>query len=219
MSHLVVALLPTVASTAAAKPTGPQAPSTSPDLLTDITNVLTAIAIVVGGAFAYFKFIRGRVLNAAILLEVNAALTSRSAAAATMPKPSAFMVEITLRNNAQRALTVPKDSTLLVSVSSVTEEELAQAGEDLTQYALNWKRPDAYFAQTNLLLDNGEPPITDIVLGPGGAMTLAAVFAVPCGHKAAAYLVVANSKTVYRSWWRQDPDPIWIEGRKLVAPG
>jgi hypothetical protein len=35
-------------------------------LLTQIDDALTAAAIVIGGAFAYLKFIKGRVLTAAV---------------------------------------------------------------------------------------------------------------------------------------------------------
>src|SRR5436190_2101516 len=75
-------------------------------------------------------------------------------------------------------------------------------GRDLTQEAVGWKEPDAYFARANILLDNGERPSCDLVLGPGDVLTLGAVFAVPSGHNAAAYLVVVNSFTVSRRWLR-----------------
>jgi hypothetical protein len=66
------------------------------------------------------------------------------------------------------AITVPRESEQLVSVSSITAEELARHAHDLTQEAASWKQPDAYFASANILLDDGEPPSDDLVLGPGG---------------------------------------------------
>ena len=43
-------------------------------LLTQIDDALTAAAIVIGGAFAYLKFIKGRVLTAAVGYEISADL-------------------------------------------------------------------------------------------------------------------------------------------------
>jgi hypothetical protein len=219
MPHMVVILLTTI--TGPTPTTGPaelQPSTTSPDLLTQLTDALTAVAIVVGGVFAYFKFIKGRVLSAATLIEIKASMASQpTPRRPAPPKPGALLVELVIRNNAQGALTVPKDSYQLVSISSITEEELARTGQDLTQDALSWKCPDAYFAQTNMLLDDGNQPTDDITLGPGGAMTLAAVFAVPSGHNAAAFLVVVNSQTVSRRRLRRCVS--WAEGRKLVVPG
>ena len=49
-------------------------------LLTQIDDALTAAAIVIG-AFAYLKFIRGRVLTAAVGYEIRASVTrTRSSA-------------------------------------------------------------------------------------------------------------------------------------------
>jgi hypothetical protein len=188
-------------------------------LLTQIDDALTAAAIVIGGAFAYLKFIKGRVLTAAVGYEITAAVTARTVTRRHMPLHSstgAIAVEIAIRNNGQVALTVPRDSVQLVSVSSITAEELGRHGHDLTQEAVSWKEPDAYFASANILLDDGEPPSADLVLGPGDVLTLAAVFAVPSGHNAAAYLVVLNSFTISRRWLRLSGR--WSETRKLVVP-
>ena len=104
----------------------------------------------------------------------------------------------------------------LVSVSSITAEELSRRRHDLTQDAVGWKEPDAYFASANILLDDGERPAGDLVLGPGDVLTLGVVFAVPAGHNAAAYLVVLNSFTVSRRWLRLSGR--WSETRKLIVP-
>lgn len=215
--HMVTTLLSASAPTPTPEPTELQPSATWPDLLTEITNAITAIAIVVGGAFAYLKFIKGRVLNAATLVEINATLTSRPLAQhLASPRPGALLVEMVIRNNAQSMLTIPKDSEQLVYVRSVTEEELTRAGQDLTQHALSWKCPDAYYAEANiLLLDQGQEH--DIPLGPGGAITLTAVFPVPSGHNAAAFLVAGYSWTVSGSWPRRSCS--WTEGRTLVVPG
>ena len=128
----------------------------------------------------------------------------------------ALTVEVAIRNNGQLTITVPKDSEQLVSVSSITAEELGRRGHDLTQEAVSWKQPDAYFASANILLDNGEQPAGDLVLEPGDVLTLGVVFAVPGGHNAAAFLVVLNSYTVSRRWfWHAGR---WSETRKLVVP-
>jgi hypothetical protein len=191
-------------------------------LLTQIDDALTAAAIVIGGAFAYLKFIKGRVLTAAVGYEIRAIVPAR-ATRRHIPRPSfaelpagTIAVEVAIRNNGQIALTVPRDSMQLVSVSSITAEALARCGQDLNQEAVSWKEHDAFFASTNILLDNGEPPSGDLVLGPGDVLTLAAVFALPNGHNAAAYLVVLNSFTVSRRWLRLSGR--WSETRKLVVP-
>ena len=192
-------------------------------LLTQINDVLTAAAIVIGGAFAYLKFVKGRVLTAAVGYEIGASVTSHTITRRHVPRQSftgppvgALMVEVAIRNNGQLAITVPKDSEQLVSVSSITAEELGRRGHDLTQEAVSWKQPDAYFASANILLDNGEQPAGDLVLGPGDVLTLGVVFAVPSGHNAAAFLVVLNSYTVSRRWfWHAGR---WSETRKLVVP-
>ena len=192
-------------------------------LLAQIDDALTGAAIVIGGAFAYLKFIKGRVLTAAVGYEIRASVTAHPVQRRHLPRqpftgPSvgALAVEVAIRNNGQLAITVPRDSEQLISVSSVTAEELAKRGHDLTQEAVSWKEPDAYFASTNILLDNGEPPAADLVLGPGDVLTLAVVFTVPSGHNAAAYLVVLNSFTVARRWLRAYGR--WSETRKLIVP-
>jgi hypothetical protein len=190
-------------------------------LLTQIDDALTAAAIVVGGAFAYLKFIKGRVLTAAVGYEIRASAHAVQRRHMPLqpfngPPVGALMVEVAIRNNGQLAITVPRDSEQLVSVSSVTAKELASRGHDLTQGAVGWKEPDAYFASANILLDDGEPPAADLVLGPGDVLTLGVVFAVPSGHNAAAYLVVLNSFTVARRWLR--PSGRWSETRKLMVP-
>ena len=192
-------------------------------LLTQINQALAAAAIVIGGAFAYLKFIKGRVLTAAVGYEIRASVTTHAVARRHMlPQPfsgppvGALLVEVAIRNNGQLAITVPSDSEQLVSVSSITAEELTMHGHDLTQEAVSWKQPDAYFASANILLDDGEPPAGDLVLGPGDVLTLGVVFAVPSGHNAAAYLVVLNSFTVSRRWLRSAGR--WSETRKLIAP-
>jgi len=192
-------------------------------LLTQINDVLTAAAIVIGGAFAYLKFVKGRVLTAAVGYEIKTSVTSHAITRRHLPRQSftgppvgALMVEVAIRNNGQLAITVPKDSEQLVSISSITAEELGRRGHDLTQEALSWKQPDAYFASANILLDDGEQPADDLVLGPGDVLTLGVVFAVPSGHSAAAFLVVLNSFTVSRRWLR--PVGRWSEARKLVVP-
>jgi hypothetical protein len=189
-------------------------------LLTRIDDALTAAAIVIGGAFAYLKFIKGRVLTAAVGYEIRAVVpahvTRRHMPSFTGPSVGVIAVEVAIRNNGQIALTVPRDSEQLVSVSSITAEALVRRGHNLTQEAVGWKEHDAYFARANILLDNGERPSYDLVLGPGDVLTLDAVFAVPSGHNAAAYLVVLNSFTVSRRWLRRSGR--WSETRKLVVP-
>ncbi len=192
-------------------------------LLTQIDDALTAAAIVIGGGFAYLKFIKGRVLTAAVGYEIRAVVMSHAVVRRHMPRQpftgppvGALAVEVAIRNNGQVALTVRRDKVQLVSVSSITAEELGRHGHDLTQDAISWKQPDAYFASANILLDNGEPPAGDLVLGPGDVLTLGAVFAIPSGHNAAAYLVVLNSFTVSRRWLRLSGR--WSETRKLVVP-
>ena len=191
-------------------------------LLTQINDVLTAAAIVIGGAFAYLKFVKGRVLTAAVGYEIRAFVTSHATRRHMPRQPlagppvGALTVEVAIRNNGQLAITVPKDSEQLVSISSITAEELGRRGHDLTQEAVSWKQPDAYFASANILLDNGEQPAGDLVLEPGDVLTLGVVFAVPGGHNAAAFLVVLNSYTVSRRWfWHAGR---WSETRKLVVP-
>jgi hypothetical protein len=192
-------------------------------LLTQIDDALTAAAIVIGGAFAYFKFVKGRVLTAAVGYEIRASVTAHPVARRHMPRQpfngppvGALTVEVAIRNNGQLAIIVPRNSQQLVSVSSITAEELARHGAGLTQEAVSWKQPDAYFGSANILLDDGEPPGSDLVLGPGDVLTLGVVFAVPSGHNAAAYLVVLNSYTVSRRWLRTAGR--WSETRKLVVP-
>ena len=192
-------------------------------LLAQIDDALTGAAIVIGGAFAYLKFIKGRVLTAAVGYEIQAVVTTHAVTRKHMPLQSitglsagAIAVEVAIRNNGQIALTVPRDSVQLVSISSITAEALIRRGHDLSQEAVGWKEHDAYFASANILLDNGERPIADVILGPGDVLTLGAVFAVPSGHNAAAYLVVLNSFTVSRRWLRISGR--WSETRKLVMP-
>src|SRR6478735_5105166 len=110
-------------------------------LLTQIDDALTAAAIVIGGAFAYLKFVKGRVLTAAVGYEIRAAVPAH-ATRRHLPRPcltpaaGVIAVEVAIRNNGQIALTIPRDSVQLVSVSSITAEALARCGHDLTQEAV-----------------------------------------------------------------------------------
>ena len=190
----------------------------------DLNNVLTVAAILIGGLFAYFKFFRGRVLSAAVSLELKGSMTPgphrhRSLVhrrLVSQPTRGALLVEVTMRNNGQRSLTVPSGSNQLVSISSITKEALASAGQDLTQGPASWKQGDAYFATANILLDDGEQPRQDIKLEPGDVLALAAVFPVPSRHNAAAFLVVMNGYAESRGWFRRtEKHP---EMRTLVVP-
>src|SRR5215472_18593717 len=104
-------------------------------LLTQINQALAAAAIVIGGAFAYLKFIKGRVLTAAVGYEIRASVTTHAVPRRHMlpqafsgPPVGALMVEVAIRNNGQLTITVPSDSEQLVSVSSITAEELTTHG-------------------------------------------------------------------------------------------
>ena len=101
-------------------------------LLTQIDDALTAAAIVIGGAFAYLKFIKGRVLTAAVGYEIRASVTAHAVQRRHMPRQpfngppvGALLVEVAIRNNGQLAITVPSDSEQLVSVSSITPSTTA----------------------------------------------------------------------------------------------
>ena len=191
-----------------------------PDLLTLISDALTAIAIVVGGIFAYYKFLKGRGLGAPSGLELAASMVPQQDQRRFMSRTcsaGALVVEVGIRNNGILTVTVPKNSRQLVSVSSITEEELVRAGPSLTQGALSWKRPDAYFASANMLLDNGHQPPEDIKLRQRQVLPLAAVFPVPREHHAVAFLVVLNSY-VESGWWFRRTGT-WTETRRLVVPG
>jgi len=129
-----------------AEPNGAAVAST---LLTQIDDALTGAAIVIGGAFAYLKFIKGRVLTAAVGYEITAVVTTYALIRRhtprqpfTGPPAGVLAVEVAIRDNGQIALTVPRDSVQLVSVSSVTAETLASRGRDLTREAVSWKEPD-----------------------------------------------------------------------------
>jgi len=209
---MVATLLSTTVGSASTSSPKPFPVEVIPDRLTQFTDLLTVAAIIVGGIFAYFKFIKGRVLKPAIDLEIKALMA---------PRPgftSALLVEVTIRNNGQPALKLPKDKEQLVSISSVTTEELTRAGVGLNQDPLSWKQPDAYFASANMLLDDGEQPKADLKLGPGQEATLAAVFPVPIGHHPAAFLVVLNGYAVSRRWYWFRPRVNRPETRKLVVP-
>jgi hypothetical protein len=195
----------------------------APDLLTQLNDILTALAILAGGLFAYFKFFRGRVLNAGVSLEITGAMRpcgdqrrSLLGLRISQPTAGALVIRVTIRNNGQRSLKIPKDSDQLLSVSSITMEALARAGEDLNQSPTSWKQADAYFARANILLDDGEQPRENIKLEPGDVLSLAAAFAVPARHNAAAFLVVMNGYAESRGWFgRTEKHP---EMRTLVVP-
>src|ERR1700750_1000073 len=56
-------------------------------LLTQIDDALTAAAIVIGGAFAYLKFVKGRVLTAAVGYEIRAAVPAHATRRHPPPAP------------------------------------------------------------------------------------------------------------------------------------
>ncbi len=191
-----------------------------PDLLTVLSDALTAIAITVGGLFAYYKFLKGRGAGAPAGLELNASFVPHCDQQRLMlPRRSAgaLVVEVGIRNNGILTVTVPKDSDQIVSVSSISQEEVVRAGPCLTQESLSWKCPDAYFAKANVLLDNGQEPGKDIKLRQGQILPLAAVFPVPGEHHAVAFLVVFNSFVRSGMWFRRTGT--WTEMRRLVVPG
>jgi hypothetical protein len=224
LSHAVAMVLSITGGSAPTSPAEPIRVELVPDPLTQLNDALTAAAILIGGLFAYFKFFRGRVLSAAISLELKGSMTRGSHPQrsvlqrrhASQPTTGALLVEVAMRNNGQRSLTVPKGSNQLVSVSSVTKEALARAGQDLSQDPMRWKLGDAYFARANILLDDGEQPQDDIKLEPGDVLALAAAFPVPNRHNAAAFLVVMNGYAESRGWFRRTVKH--PEMRTLVVP-
>lgn len=228
LSHLVGALLTTTVGSAPTPPaTTPPAQPLQVDLIPDwlaiLSEAVTAAAIVIGGIFAYFKFVKGRVLSAALGLELKACMAPhpeprRSGLRRRFvgPSASALLVEVAIRNNGQLPLTVPRNSEQLVSISSITEEELTLVGPGLSQGPMSWKRPDAYFARANILLDNGQQPSSDLKLGSGDVIALATVFPVPNRHHAAAFLVVVNAYAESRRRFRRTVKT--PETRTLVLP-
>jgi hypothetical protein len=224
LSHVVAIVLSMTGGSAPTPPTEPLRVELIPDLLTQLNDVLTAAAILIGGLFAYFKFFRGRVLSAAVSLELKGSMTLGShrqrsvlhRRLASQPTTGALLVEVAMRNNGQRSLTVPRGSDQLVSVSSITKEALGRVGQELSQGPMGWKQGDAFFAQANILLDEGEQPQDDIKLGPGDVLALAAVFPVPSRHNAAAFLVVMNGYAEARGWFRRTVKT--PEMRTLVVP-
>ena len=126
------------------------------------------------------------------------------------------MVEVAIRNNGQLAITVPRDSEQLVSVSSITAEELARHGHDLTQEAVELEGARRLLRQREHPARRRRAAVRRPRPRARDVLTLGAVFAVPSGHNAAAYLVVLNSFTVARRWLR--PSGRWSETRKLVVP-
>jgi hypothetical protein len=225
LSHVVLVLLSMTGGPTSTSSAEPIHVELVPDLLTQLNDALTAAAILIGGLFAYFKFFRGRVLSAAVSLELKGSMTpdnlhrQRSVLHkrfGSQPATGALLVEVAVRNNGQRSLTVPRGSNQLISISSVTKEALARAGQGLSQRPMGWKLEDAYFASANILLDNDEQPREDIKLGPGDVLTLAAVFPVPSRHNAAAFLVVMNGYAESQGWFRRTVKTPEI--RTLVVP-
>jgi hypothetical protein len=220
LSHVVATLLSAAVESAPEPSTKPFPVELTPDPLAQLNDILTVVAIVVGGIFAYYKFLVGIPPPG---LRVRASLVSHpDQRRSVVGRDSAgvLAVEVTIANPTLLPRTVPRDSTQLISVSSITMEQLTRAGPDLTQGAMSWKEPDAYFASANILLDNGQPPDTDLKLKRGQGLYLAAVFPVPKGHHAVAFLVVMNSYTVayVRSGWRFRRTGFWSEVRTLVVP-
>ena len=195
-----------------------------PDPLTVFSDLITAAAILIGGLFAYFKFFRGRVLSAAVSLELKGSMAPGSHRQrsvvhrrfASQPPASALLVEVAMRNNGQRSLTVPRCSEQSISISSITKEALTRVGQDLRPGPMRWREGVFYFGYGNILLDEGEPPAEDIELAPGDVLSLAAVFPVPSTHNAAAFLVVMNGYAVSRGWFRRTVKR--PEVRTLVVP-
>src|SRR6266496_1514377 len=98
-------------------------------LLTQIDDALTAAAIVIGCAFAYLKFIRGRVLTAAVGYEIRASVTAHAVQRRHLPRqPFSWP----LLRIATSTMSAPRKSEQLVSVSSITAEERARHAHDLT---------------------------------------------------------------------------------------
>jgi hypothetical protein len=184
-----------------------------------IKDALTAIALVVAGAFSYFKFIKGRVLGPRVRLAVSVAVApppeDRPSLLGRRPPPvaMALRVDVAIRNDGQIVLRIPRESEQRLTVRSLTKDGLAAAslpGADMTPdgplRAASWARDDIYFAQTNLIEDEGVPPPRDIKLEPGEDYRVGIVFGIPAGHTASAYLVVLNAYIVYRSWFRSKGD-------------
>ncbi len=220
LSQTVTTLLSAVVESAPVPSAKPFPVELTPDPLAQLNDILTAVAIVVGGIFAYYKFLKG-ILPAGLRLKASMTLhPDQRRSVLGRRSAGALAVEVTIVNSTLLPRTVPRDSRQLVSISSITEDQLARAGPDLTQGAMGWKEADAYFASANILLDNGQPPDTDIKLRRGQVLPLAAVFPVPRGHHAVAFLVVVNSYTLayVRSGWRFRRTGIWTEARTLVVP-
>src|SRR5437667_449784 len=135
-------------------------------LLTQIDDALTAAAIVIGGAFAYLKFIKGRVLTAAVGYEIRASVTTHAVQRRHMPRQpftgppvGALMVEVAIRNNGQ-----PPAADLVLGPGDVLTLGVVFAvpsGHNAAAYlvvlnsftvARRWLRPSGRWSETRKLI-------------------------------------------------------------------
>lgn len=215
------ALAAWVLATSPPLPVAPAAAHGNALVLTTIKDALTAAALLVGGGFAYFKFIKGRVLGPRARPLVHASMPD-------VPNPTTGTTElrviVTVRNEGQILLRLPIESDQLLTVRSLTRRGLDAAAQppsgatsNAPRPAASWARADTFLARTNIIQDEGLPPPTDIRLEPGEDLRVGVIFAVPAGHEAAAFLVVLNVYLTYRSWFRVKGQ--WWETRTVLVPG
>ena len=184
-------------------------------IVTAVKDAATAAAIVAGGLFTYFKFVRGRTTAPRAKLTLTGHTLAAAGPAAGIIGSAAVAVEVRLVNTGQIQLTLPADEQQLLTICSVSQAT-AFTGRDLSPVAASWKEPDAFFGQTDLLLDEGQPPSEQLRIEPGEEVTFAALFPVPAAPVAAAFLVSANCRVTYRSW--MSTRSRWWDARMLVVP-
>jgi hypothetical protein len=206
---------------AAAQHSSKHAPSAT--TITSIKDIATVVALIAGGLFTYFKFIKGRVLGPRASLKLQTHLITAPAGKRRPTRPfgtpaevgKAIGIELCIRNTGQIQLKLPTNTQLLLTVSSITEAG-AFCATDLTQDAESFKHPDAYFGETNLMLDEGAVPVVDVTIEPSEEARFTALLPIPAGHQAAAYHVVVNCNIYFKSWMRTKDR--WWDSRMLVLP-
>lgn len=167
-----------------------------------VKDALTALAILLGGTFTYFKFVKAPTLGPRVKLNVHIVGEQSESRPADVharnTEPTALRVDVTIKNEGQIALRLPAEADHTLSVLSVTRNGLSRAttatnnadGARLPAPAARFTDRDSYFAATNILHDDGVPPPNDVRLEPGEEACMSIVFGVPRGLDLAAFLVV-----------------------------
>lgn len=192
-------MLQLVAAAVDAAPTQPK----WTEVVGAINGSLTFIAVIVGAAVGYLRFLKSRKLHASCGLTMDSEVVS-------IGHGSGLRVSIRITNEGSYQLVFPQSCSQLFQISLATEEMACRALRDTGE--INWR---AYiFHQQDIL--EGDRPVRDNHLEPGQSFVRCFLIPLP-DERAIGYRVHAQVQAHPRSLMRLKGAQTWSTETTITA--